>query len=240
MKPIRIFRHLACEGPGYLGEFLDRHGAPWELLCIDEGHPVPEAVKEVSGLVFMGAAVSVNDDLPWLADELALIRRAHEAGVPMMGVCFGGQLISKALGGEVTRGAGMEIGWHPLEPVDGEPLNGAADGWLDGLPARFDTFHWHADTFSFPPGSLPLLRSRCYRNQAYALGDHLGMQFHLEMTREMLERWLARYGSDLDLGSPCAQSLERITDDIDGRMARLHRVADALYGAWLTRVRAAS
>ena len=234
MKPIRIFRHLSADGPGYLGEFLDRNDAPWELVCLDEGRTVPGEVDDVSGLVFMGAAVSVNDELPWLEDELALIRRAHEAGVPMMGVCFGGQLMSKALGGEVTRGEGMEIGWHPLEPI-----NGASHSrWLEGLPDRFDSFHWHADTFSLPPGSEALLRSRCYRNQAYTLGDHIAMQFHLEMTRDILEGWIERYGSDLDLGSPCGQTVERITEELDRRVERLHRVADVLYGAWLDRVRA--
>lgn len=231
MKPIRIFRHIACEGPGYLGEFLDRHQAPWELVCLDDGQAVPGGVDDVSGLVFLGAAVSVNDDLPWLAEELALVRRAYDAGVPMMGVCFGGQLMSKALGGEVTRGEGMEIGWHPLQR-----LNAEDGGWLADLPDSFDTFHWHADTFSMPPGSQPLLRSRCYRNQAYYLGDHIGMQFHLEMTSKMLHGWIERYGSDLDLGSKCAQPLEQIVKNIDQRMAELHRVSDAIYGNWLTRV----
>ena len=240
MKPIRIFRHLVCDGPGYLGEFLDRHRVPWELSCLQQGRSVPNEIGHLSGLVFMGAAVSVNDDLPWLPEELALIRAAYAADIPMMGICFGGQLMSKALGGEVTRGEGMEIGWHPLTRLNSADHHPDTGGWLDGLPVHFDTFHWHADTFSLPPGAEPLLRSRCYRNQAYTLGDHLAMQFHLEMTHEMLEGWIERYGSDLELGSACGQSAEQITAALHERVEALHRVADVIYGNWLARVKARS
>lgn len=233
MKPIRIFRHIACEGPGYLGEFLDQQQVPWELVCIDADRPVPMRVDDVSGLVFMGAAVSVNDPLVWVEQELSLIRNARETGVPMMGICFGAQLISKALGGKVSRGEGMEIGWHPLYRLNRDQHQ----DWLDGLPVEFETFHWHADTFSMPPGSEPLLMSDCYKNQGFVLGDHLGMQFHLEMTEEMVEGWIERYGSDLELNSCCIQSATTIKQDLQGRIRRLHGISDVIYGNWLNRVR---
>ena len=233
MKPIRIFRHSSCEHPGYLGEFLDCQEVPWELICVDTLRSIPQRVDDVSGLIFMGAAVSVNDPLPWVEQELNLIRCAYEVGVPMMGICFGGQLISKALGGVVTRGEGMEIGWHPLYRLS---MNQHQD-WLDDLPVEFETFHWHADTFSMPPGSQALLMSECYRNQGFVLGDHLGMQFHLEMTVEMVESWIDRFGSDLDLESCCIQSAQAIKQDLPERIRQLHEIADVIYGNWLARVR---
>ena len=82
------------------------------MVCVDQDHPVPECTDDVSALVFMGAAVSVNDPLPWVEGELRLIRRALREGVPVLGVCFGAQLMSKALGGAVSRGEEMEI--NPL------------------------------------------------------------------------------------------------------------------------------
>jgi GMP synthase-like glutamine amidotransferase len=233
MKPLRIFRHTACEGPGYLGTFLDRHEVPWELVCVDADRPVPMHLDDVSGLVFMGAAASVNDPLTWIEQELTLIRKAHQAGLPMMGICFGGQLISKALGGVVTRGEGMEIGWYPLYRLDSRNQ----EDWLNGLPVEFETFHWHADTFSMPPGSQPLLMSDCYKNQGFVLGDHLGMQFHLEMTAEMVEAWIDRYGNDLELDSCCIQSAKTIMQDLPVRLKRLHIISDVIYGNWLKRVR---
>jgi GMP synthase-like glutamine amidotransferase len=232
VKPIRIFRHVSCEGPGYLGQFLDRHGVPWQLVCIDADQRVPQDLGAVSGLVFMGGAMSVNDPLDWIADELRLIGSALAQGVPILGICFGGQLLCKALGGEVWRGDGMEIGWHPVQRVDG-----SATDWLDGVEPEFQTFHWHAETFSIPAGAEHLLRSRCYANQAFAWGDHLAMQFHLEMTEEMVQAWIDRYGSDLDLDSRCIQQRQAVTADLRTDVRSLNRVADRIYGGWLQRVR---
>jgi GMP synthase-like glutamine amidotransferase len=232
MKPIRIFRHLVCQPPGYLGEYLQARNIPWEMVCVDEDHPVPERIDDVSALVFMGAGVSVNDQLPWVEGELRLIRQALEVGLPMMGICFGAQLISKALGGTISRGEGMEIGWHPLERIDRQ-----LQGWFDALPQRFDAFHWHADTFTMPAGAQHILRSDCFSHQGFILDDlHLGLQFHLEMTRDMVEHWVERYGSDLLLESTCGQCAETIMTDLDHRLARLHEISDLIYGEWLQRV----
>jgi GMP synthase-like glutamine amidotransferase len=232
MKPIRIFRHLSCQPPGYLGEFLQARGVPWELVCVDEAHPIPERLDDVSALVFMGAAVSVNDQLPWVEGELRLIRHALSQGVPVLGVCFGAQLMSKALGGDVCRGEGMEIGWHPLERVGQH-----TPGWCHELPPRFDAFHWHADTFSLPSGSQHVLRSDRFDHQGFLLDDcHLGLQFHLEMTHEMVNQWVACYGSDLKLVSGCEQTAEAILNDLDCRLRRLHEISDLIYGDWLQQV----
>ena len=114
MKPLYIFRHIDCEGPGYLAEVLERKGIPWQLIAIDTDVAVPHSIDGCSGLVFMGGPMSVNDDLPWIGQELALIRAAQTAGLPVLGHCLGGQLISKALGGEITANPVREIGWHPV------------------------------------------------------------------------------------------------------------------------------
>ena len=234
MKPIRIFRHVLCEGPGYLGRFLDRERVPWELVCLDEHLPVPPDLDRVSGLIFMGGDMSVNAPLNWIGDELELVRRAYAAGVPMMGVCFGGQLISKALGGSVDKSPkGREIGWHPLRRVAGAQQS----EWLRGLEEPIPTFHWHGETFEPPPGSTLLLENHCFRHQAYVLGDHLAMQFHLEMTEEMVHGWIQAYRKQMEPGAGCIQTIEQITRDLPERIARLHQVADVLYGHWLTRVR---
>ncbi len=228
MKPIRIFRHLVCHQPGYLGEFLTRRGIPWQLVCIDQDHPIPQQTDDVSALVFMGAAVSLNDDLPWFEDELGLIRKAFEQDLPVLGVCFGAQLMSKCLDGVISRGETMEIGWHPVEQTAEDP-----DSWIPGLPRTFDVFHWHADTFTLPPHSRQVLKSRCFSHQGFVLGDHIGLQFHLEMTREMIENWIGRYSGDLASQTGCGQSAEQILADLDERLDRLHQVSDLIYGHWL-------
>jgi GMP synthase-like glutamine amidotransferase len=202
------------------------------MVCVDEDHPIPERIDDVSALVFMGAAVSVNDQLPWVEGELRLIRQALERGIPVLGVCFGAQLMSKALGGTISRGEGMEIGWHPLERVEAE-----TPGWFDDLPQRFEAFHWHADTFSLPSGSQHVLRSDCFDHQGFLLDDcHLGLQFHLEMTHEMVNQWVERYGSDLELCVGCGQTAKGILRDLDSRLSSLHEISDQIYGGWLQRV----
>ena len=118
MKPVAIFRHFPTEGPGYFATFLDSHSIPWQLIRIDANETVPSSTNGFSGLVFMGGPMSVNDDLPWIAPALALIRQAVVSNIPVLGHCLGGQLMSKALGGVVTRSSVKEIGWGEVRIAD--------------------------------------------------------------------------------------------------------------------------
>ncbi|MCK5382770.1 MAG: type 1 glutamine amidotransferase, partial [Gammaproteobacteria bacterium] len=79
MRPLTIFRHIACEGPGYLADVLERHAVPWRLVRVDEGEGIPDTLDDSSGLVFMGGPMSVNDPLPWIEQEMRLIRMAQAA-----------------------------------------------------------------------------------------------------------------------------------------------------------------
>lgn len=229
MNAIWIFRHTAGEGPGYLADFLTRHGLPYRLIKIDENEPVPESIEDAPGLVFMGGPMSVNDDLPWIPKALGLIRQAVAADRPVLGHCLGGQLLSKALGGTVTRNPVKEIGWLPVERVDGPP----ARDWLNGLEARFDAFHWHGETFSLPAGASHILKSRDCANQAFVFGKSLGLQCHVEMTPSMVRDW-ARTGME-ETAQTCAtvQNTEQLTADLEQRVARLQAIADVLYTRWV-------
>src|SRR5947199_2495317 len=118
MKPVGIFKYAATEGPGYFATYLDRNRVPWQVIAIDAGAPVPGDPRAYSGLAFMGGPMSVNDDLPWIAPMLDLIRSAVDADVPLLGDCLGGQLISKAMGGVVSRNPVKEIGWGDVDVAD--------------------------------------------------------------------------------------------------------------------------
>ncbi|MCG8324358.1 MAG: type 1 glutamine amidotransferase, partial [Thiotrichales bacterium] len=111
MKPVRIFRHIEFEGPGYLGEFLTRRNIPFEVIAVDQGDNIDPDPGNASALVFMGGPMSVNDELDWIDLELNLIRNAYSRDIPMLGHCLGGQLISRALGAEVIQNPVREIGW---------------------------------------------------------------------------------------------------------------------------------
>ena len=119
MKPIAIFRHTSTEGPGYFATFLTERSLPWKLIHIDQGHPVPQDPTQFSGLAFMGGPMSVNDPLPWIPPVLELIRSAVRDDIPVIGHCLGGQLLSKALGGVMSRNPVKEIGWGQVDRLPG-------------------------------------------------------------------------------------------------------------------------
>ena len=229
MKPVLIFRHVACEGPGYLGEYLARHQIPTELIRVDRGEPVPATLRDVGGLVFMGGPMSVNDSLPWIAAELDLIRQGADAGIPVLGHCLGGQLMSKALGGEVTPAGVREIGWHPVRRV----ANAAANAWLGTLPEEFTVFHWHGETFSLPPGAQHVLRNETCAHQGFVLDNMLALQCHVEMTAAMVTEWAERYWDEIALPSPTVQSQGEMTARLAERIAASNAAADVLYARWI-------
>jgi len=229
MQEILIFRHAPHEGPGYLADYLDRHRLPYRLIRIDQGDAIPSSIDGISGIVLMGGPMSVNDPLPWIPKVTELIRKAVAADLPVLGHCLGGQLISQALGGAITRNPIKEIGWLPVSRVD----NAVARQWLDGLPAQFEVFHWHGETFSIPPGATRILGSRDCANQAFVIGKTLAFQCHVEMTAAMVREW-ARVGAD-EIAPVCAtvQDPQTMTADLDARVQRLQAVADKIYDRWI-------
>ncbi|SEK90293.1 type 1 glutamine amidotransferase [Nitrosovibrio tenuis] len=230
MKPVAIFRHFPIEGPGYFATFLDLHSIPWQLVKIDAGEEVPSTLDPFSGLVFMGGPMSVNDDLPWIAPALELIRQAVVNNVPVLGHCLGGQLMAKALGGTVSNGPVREIGWGEVS-VAGNPI---ARTWF-GEFLNFNAFHWHGEVFTIPEDATHLLSSPYCKNQAFALDIHLALQCHVEMTDEMVRTWCAIGAEEIatNLG-PSVQSVEAIQANLAERVPALNKVAGRLYEKWIS------
>ncbi|MGA7750956.1 MAG: type 1 glutamine amidotransferase [Gallionella sp.] len=230
MKPVAIFRHTATEGPGFLAEFLDQRKIPWQLIHIDAGDAVPPSASAYSGLVFMGGPMSVNDDLPWIPKVEVLIRDAYTKDVPLLGHCLGGQLISKALDGVVSRNPVKEIGWGEVRVSD----NDIARSWFGDIQ-KFQAFHWHGETFSLPQGAVHLLSSPYCANQAYAIGKHVALQCHVEMTAGMIAAW-CEVGADevaASSASPAVQSVGEMQQQMNDKLSRLNGVATQLYGRWI-------
>jgi GMP synthase-like glutamine amidotransferase len=229
MKPVAIFRHTATEGPGYLAVFLEERKIPWQLIRIDAGDAVPQSASAYSGLVFMGGPMSVNDGLPWIAKIEALIRDAAAKDVPLLGHCLGGQLISKALGAAVSRNPVKEIGWGRVKVSD----NDIARSWFGGIQ-DFEAFHWHGESFTLPQGATHLLSSAYCANQAYAIGKHLALQCHVEMTAQMIAAWCVAGADEIAASnSPGVQSASEMQQQMNGKLPRLNSVAAQLYGRWV-------
>jgi GMP synthase-like glutamine amidotransferase len=229
MKPVAIFRHARSEGPGHFATYLERRNLVWKLLALDSGDAVPRDARAWSGLVFMGGPMSVNDDLPWIAPVLELIRDAVRKNVPVLGHCLGGQLLSRALGGRVAANQVKEIGWGGVRVAD----NGVARSWF-GDVTEFESFHWHGETFTIPPGATRIASSAHCENQGFATGKHLGLQCHVEMTPEMIRAWCEGGRAEIDeaAASPGVQLPAQMEQDLEVRLEALHKVADGLYDRW--------
>lgn len=192
MKPILVLRHVPHESLGTIAEQLSRAGLAWQ--CGDwfapGGAPDDFLPARYAGLVVMGGPMNVDqtDRYPFLATEVQWMRRALEAELPLLGVCLGSQLLAKTLGAKVYPNRVKEIGWYTIETT----AAAADDRLLAGCGSRQTVFQWHGDTFDPPPGAVHLARSELCPQQAFRAGPcAYGLQFHVEMTAEMVEDWLA-------------------------------------------------
>jgi GMP synthase-like glutamine amidotransferase len=237
VKPVAIFRYARTEGPGHFATFLAEHGLQFRLVRLDEGEPVPESCGDFSGLGFMGGPMSANDDYPWTRPVLDLMRCAVAEGVPVIGHCLGGQMLSRALGGVVGLNPVKEIGWVPVR-IEESPL---AARWFGDGSRGFTTFQWHQDTFSIPPAGERILTGQHCVNQAYVVDDrHLGMQCHVEVTAEMIDTWCTVGITDIDEAygkSPAVQDALSIRSDIPKNLPALSSTASRLYTRWIENLR---
>ena len=228
MSEVLIFQHIRHEGPGYLGDYFEQRRIDYRIIRVDEGETVPADAGDAPALVFMGGPMSVNDPLPWVEDELNLIRQAVARKLPVLGHCLGGQLIAKALGATVHANPVSEIGWHETVRLD----NAAARDWLAAIPESAELFHWHGETFELPTGATPLLQSHYCRNQAFVYGNSLAFQCHIEMTAALVRKWVEESRGELAV-SDSVQSGEQMLHNLTARIAQLNRIAEQIYTRWL-------
>ena len=186
---IAVFQHEPTEPAGYLEQVFSEHTIPVEYIRLCETGAVPRT--DATHLVFMGGPMSVNDEreYPYLKEEKALIRRAAKKRQRVLGICLGAQLIASAFGAPVYRSL-TETGWHELEKVPG------CTGVFAGFPEKFPVFQLHGETFAIPYRGRLLCTGGKVKNQGFSIGTSLGLQFHLEMTGEIIRDWsrgLKRY-----------------------------------------------
>jgi GMP synthase-like glutamine amidotransferase len=229
MRPVAVIRFSRSEGPGRFGDWLHANALPYRVVALDEGEPVPDDPAAFAGIGMMGGPMGANDETPWRDPLAALVRRAVDAGVPLIGHCLGGQVMARALGGAVTRAPVAEIGWLDVEATDDR----AAVDWFGGQ-RTLRVFQWHYDAFTIPPGATRVLRNAHNANQGYVIDDrHIGLQCHVEMTRELVTTWCDMAPAELPARSSGArQSRDDILRDLDGRVQGLNALADGIYARW--------
>ena len=132
-------------------------------------------------------------------------------------------------------GSSLEVGWHQVEWfTDVAP----ARHWFAGLPATFEVFQWHEHTWTLPPGAVQLARSACAEQQAFAIGNMLALQFHIEISPDSIRSIVEKYPGDLADVSACVQSATELTKNLGERTRHLYVIAEQVFGRWLEQLAA--
>jgi GMP synthase-like glutamine amidotransferase len=215
-----IVEHERATPGGLVYDWLDDYDAEVEELRIDvEEREVDPAGYDL--IVPLGSEFAAYDDtVPWIEREKRLLERAGAADVPVLGICFGGQLLARVLGGRCYRADASEIGWLPVRTRDPE------------LVPEGPWFQWHFDTFTAPEGATVLAETDL-GPQAYVIGRSLGVQFHPEVTPAIMEDWVRVYRHELDGDGVDPDALLQETYD---RAESAHASSRRLLDTYLERV----
>ena len=231
MKPIAILQHDPLQRPGYLLQYLDELAIPARVLLPCDGDDVPRSSRFFSGIVTLGSDASANGGSPWIERELRLIGDAIACDVPVLGHCFGGQLMARALGATVHRNAFANIGWANLRITP-------AGRCIFGDVPQVHAFNWHYDGFTIPAGATRTLFGEHCLNKGFVLGKHLAFQGHFEVTEEIVRSWCAAHREELALArGPAVQHEAEILSGLPERVAAVHVAARSAYATWLAPIR---
>ncbi|MFB3739011.1 MAG: type 1 glutamine amidotransferase [Candidatus Velamenicoccus archaeovorus] len=217
---VLILQHEEPTPPGLVSEWLDEHDAEVETFRID----VDEREIDPTGydlIVSLGSEFAAFDDSkPFVTREAELMQRAVEADVPVLGLCFGGQMLARVLGGEVFRSDRSEIGWLPVRSKDPD------------LVPEGPWFQWHFDSFTLPPGAEAIAESEV-GPQAFVAGRSLGLQFHPEVTGRIMDDWVRVYRHELDADGV---DPDELLEETGRRIADSNRMARQLLDRFLSDV----
>lgn len=218
-KRILAILHRSCGDMGKIGRYLQAMGYELDVRCIIEGEKLPDA-SDYAGVVVFGGLMSANDcqRIEGIREEIAWIPSVIKARVPYLGICLGAQLLARALGAGVTpkHDNSVEIGYHLIKPTNKD------FGLFPEEGMRF--YQWHLEGFSIPEGCIRLAESDCFPNQAFCFNPNvIGLQFHPEATREMIDCWVQREPQHLGLSG--AQSYKM--------QVELDRECSPLVETWL-------
>ena len=174
-----VVRHHEEDSAGFIGDAFEARGAELSTLLYPKEGPLP-GLDGLAHIVMLGSTCSVYDQgeaRAWIDEELAWLRRADAAGVPVLGICFGAQLLTAAFGGTVEHAGRQEIGWVTIDSADPGVI--PPGPWLE----------FHHDRCLPPAGATVLARNELGA-QAFQLGRHLAVQFHPEVDGAQLRLWL--------------------------------------------------
>lgn len=233
MKGILVFQHDPVEGLGLFAQVLEKQRLSFHMIQVFQGETPRADWADIQALVILGGRMSVNEEerYPFLRWEKTILRTALREGIPTLGISLGAQLIAAASGAAVYQRNFKEIGWYPISTTP----EGQMDPILGYLPERPMVFQWHGDSFELPKGAYRLAFSDHYENQAFRIGRNVyGLQFHLEVTPTMIERWMDDYWKEL-AQAPYV-SPEKIRADTGSYSQSLRYYGERFFSEFIRRV----
>lgn len=230
MKPIAILQHEATQGPGVLEEFLQQQGIAYELIQPCHAGLAPRHAADFRGLVVLGSNHCANEPLPWIDAERCLLQDALAHDVPVLGHCFGAQMLARAMGGRVWRNPCPNIGWSQAW------VTPQAQALLQ-LPREITLFNWHYDTFEIPQGAQRSMFGAYCLNKGFVHGRNWAFQGHLEVTAHSVQAWCDAGREELcQARGPAVQRQAQILAQLPQRMQALRALAVRVYGAWVAQL----
>jgi GMP synthase (glutamine-hydrolysing) len=212
VKPLlAIEQDPTLPGLGLLGRVVRDLGLPLVSAHAWEGDLDGLRARDFAGIVPLGGSMQSWDEarLPYLGRERDLLREAVDDGVPVLGICLGGQLLARALGAEAYPAERLEAGWLRVEATP----EAADDRLLAHLREPVGVYQWHLDVFDLPDGSVRLASSALSENQAFRYGDRAwGLQFHPEVDAPLFAGWMQNYPD-----APARVGIDR--DDLEAAIA---------------------
>lgn len=222
---VLVVKHVPWEGPHRIGEALIVGGLELDVRCVLDGDELP-GVDDVAGAVFMGGPMNVDqvEDYPGLLAEREWIAAAAGAGLPMLGVCLGAQLLARALGSDVVAGPEPEIGWAPVTILD------PTDPLARHLAPEAAVLHWHGDVFDLPPGATLLASSARTEVQGFRKDNAWGFLFHAEADLDLARLWMNEESMrDEAVGALGEEGAARILSDAAEFDARIRTQTSPLF-----------
>jgi GMP synthase (glutamine-hydrolysing) len=238
VKPVLVIeQEYSLRGLGLLGERLEASGLPYRSLRAWDERLDGLDAAEFAAIIPMGGNAHAWDEerVPVLRAERSLLRGAVESAVPVLGICLGGQILARALGGDVHTADEPETGWLEIAPTE----SARDDPVFHVLDAATGVYQWHYDVFEPPPGATVLASSERAPNQAFRVdgAEAWGIQFHPEVTPDLWELWIARHPVEV---AEAGVDVDALRTDVSRGAHESLAFRSAFFDAFIERARRAA
>lgn len=208
VRKVLAIRHVRAEHLGTIEEILTKNKISFEYIDISEGEK-PKTLSDTSLIIILGGYMGAYEEqkYPFLKDEFKIVEEAIKRNIPILGICLGDQILARVLSANVFKGEkGKEIGWMKVF------RSGEKERIFLDFPDEIEVFQWHGDTFEIPKGAKRIFSSEKYENQAFTYKNSVGIQFHPEITKEMILEWTKLYRNEIERENISPQKLLEVEE----------------------------